>query len=190
VKVHTLEPALVSAIDLSSFSTVLIGRGALGAADLAGAIPALETFAKRGGTVVVLPGGDEIARSGLFPYPITFDSNPPSIRDPATPVRASDTRSTLFHWPNVIRAADFAGWTGERAAGLPDEFDRRYESPLIIGGAKDTPARGAILAARLGRGVVIYTSLSLDEQLAAVHPGAARLMINLLAAGLAPSSAK
>jgi len=37
---------------------------------------------------------------------------------------------------------------------------------------------------------VIYTSLSLDKQLAAINPGAARLFINLLSAGLDAGSAK
>jgi hypothetical protein len=32
----------------------------------------------------------------------------------------------------------------------------------------------------------VYSSLSLDKQLAAVNPGGARLFVNLLAAGLRP----
>jgi hypothetical protein len=35
----------------------------------------------------------------------------------------------------------------------------------------------------------VYSPLSLDRQLAAVHPGAARLFVNLLSAGLRPGAA-
>jgi hypothetical protein len=49
------------------------------------------------------------------------------------------------------------------------------------------PTPATILVARFGKGTIIYTSLSLDQQLDAVNPGAARLMINLLTAGLGPA---
>jgi hypothetical protein len=90
-----------------------------------------------------------------------------------------------LRWPNVIGAADFEGWTATRAAGLPNGFDSRYDSPLSIGAGKDAATSGALLIAHVGRGVVVYTGLSVDEQLTAIHRGAARLMINLLSAGLA-----
>lgn len=185
LKVQTLDPARVSAIDLSGFTTVLIGRGALAEGALDGALPALQSFLRRGGTIVVVAGGSEVARSGLFPYAITFDSNPGVIRDPATPLRAMDVHASLLRWPNAIGAADFEGWMGTRAAGLPNGFDSRYDSPLSIGAAADTATSGALLIARVGRGVIVYTGLSIDEQLTAIHPGAARLIINLLSAGLA-----
>jgi hypothetical protein len=35
--------------------------------------------------------------------------------------------------------------------------------------------------------MLVYTSLALDTQLAAVHPGAARLLVNMLTAGMAPA---
>src|SRR5690348_8108629 len=150
LKVQTLDPAPVPAIDLSGYTTVLIGRGALAAGALDGALPALGAFLRRSGTVVVLAGGSEVAGSGLFPYAMTFDSNPPAIRDPAASVRATSTRSRLLRWPNMIGAGDFEGWTGTRASGLPNDFDSAYENPLSIASAKDAAVRGALLSARVG----------------------------------------
>ena len=46
----------------------------------------------------------------------------------------------------------------------------------------DQPTDFAILSARVGKGVFIYTGLSFDEQLSAANPGAARLLVNLLSA--------
>jgi hypothetical protein len=43
--------------------------------------------------------------------------------------------------------------------------------------------RGALLSARHGRGVFIYTGLAFFRQLPAGTPGALRLFVNLLAAG-------
>ena len=47
-------------------------------------------------------------------------------------------------------------------------------------------ASSALLTAPAGRGMIILTSLAIDEQLSAANPLAARLMINLLSAGLRP----
>jgi hypothetical protein len=51
---------------------------------------------------------------------------------------------------NVIGGADFEGWMETRAAGLPNGFDSRYDSPLSIGAAKDAATSGALLIARVG----------------------------------------
>ncbi|MCC6930773.1 MAG: hypothetical protein IT359_17415 [Gemmatimonadaceae bacterium] len=181
-----MEPALLTAIDLSSFSTVLIGDGALAGGAMSVAVPALQRFVESGGTLVVLGGGPDAARSALLPYPITFDSLPRRVRDTRRPVQITDPRARLLAWPNVITAADFTDWDGEYAHNVPAAFDGRYVTMLSIGDAGEDPTTGAILTARVGRGRVIFTALSLEAQVEAAVPGAARLLVNLLAAGLAP----
>ena len=70
VKTKLLDPSLLAVVDLSSFSTVLIGAGALANDALATAVPALQDFARKGGTVVLLRGRSEIAeRGGCSPTP-------------------------------------------------------------------------------------------------------------------------
>lgn len=184
VDLRTLDPALLAAVDLSRFTTVLIGADALADDALAAAAPALHGFLRNGGTVVVLSGRDEIGRSGLLPYPIAFDSIPGRVSDPAAVVHVTDARSPLLNWPNIITARDFENWTGDRARNVPAAFDPRYRTLLVVGDTGQQPTSATILAARVGKGVLIYTSLSIDQQLDAANPGAARLMINLLAAGL------
>lgn len=186
VNVHAIDPALVSVVDLSRFTTVLVDADALASDGMAGAVPALRGFLQRGGTVVVMPGGDDVRRSGLLPYPVAFDGAPRDVRDPAATVQMTDARSPLLGWPNVITAHDFEKWTGHRARSVPTAFDPRYRTVLSMGDAGQTPTPATILSARVGRGTIIHTSLSLEQQLEAANPGAARLMINLLAAGLGP----
>jgi hypothetical protein len=187
VKVHTLDPSLVSVVDLTAFTTVLIGAGALADDALAGAIPSLQAFMRQGGTVVVLPNGEDIGRSGLLPFPIGFDSIPRRVADPGAAVRVTNAKSALLRWPNAITSQDFEEWTGERARDVPAVFDARYQTPLSMGDPDQPETAGTLLVGRIGKGMMIYSSLALDVQLAAVNRGAARLFVNLLAAGLGPA---
>jgi len=183
VSLQTLEPSLLSVVDLSWYTTILIGADALSNDALATAIPSLREFMRNGGTVVVLAGRDEVARSGLAPYPMTFDSIPSRVADARAPVVATDAKSQLLTWPNRITAKDFEDWSSERARGVPSAFDPRYRAPLSIGAPEHRTA-ATLLVAPVGKGMFVYSALSLDRQLAAVHPGAARLFVNLLSAGL------
>lgn len=184
ISLHTLEPSILPIVDLSGFSTILIGAGAFEDGALAGAVPALREFMRKGGTVVVLPGGQEIANSGLLPYPIVFDSIPARIADPNGEVHTVSSKAALLTWPNMITGEDFQAWNGERARGVPMGYDLRYRTVLSMNDPGQAPTPATILMAPIGKGLVIYTSLSLDKQLAAVNPGAARLFVNLLSAGL------
>ena len=185
VSLQALEPSLLSVVDLSWYTTILIGADALSNDALATAIPSLREFMRNGGTVVVLAGRDEVARSGLAPYPMTFDSIASRVADARAPVVATDAKSQLLTWPNRITAKDFEDWSSERARGVPSAFDPRYRAPLSIGAPEHRTA-ATLLVAPVGKGMFVYSALSLDRQLAAVHPGAARLFVNLLSAGLRP----
>jgi len=186
IGVQTLDPSLLSVVDLSVFNTVLIGSDAARGDALAGAAGPLEGFMRQGGTVVMLPQTREVAESGLLPFPVVFDSVTRNIGNPDAEVRVVNPRSSLLSWPNVITAADFKDWSVERAQNVPTGIDGHYGTVVAIGDPETgTPA--TILTARIGRGMLVYTSLALDTQLAAVHPGAARLLVNMLTAGMAPA---
>lgn len=187
VNTQLFAPLLLSVVNLNQFTTILVGAGALTGEGGAFMVPKLQAFARNGGTVVVLPGGDEIAQSALFNVPITFGDTPRRVNDPAARVRAAEPKSRLLTWPNALTATDFERWFGYRARGVPASFDQRFVTPLLIDDPGLPPLSGGILAARLGKGTIIYTSLSLDLQLDAAHPGAARLLVNLLSAGITPT---
>ncbi|MGH7711121.1 MAG: LmbE family protein, partial [Gemmatimonadaceae bacterium] len=84
--------------------------------------------------------------------------------------------------PNRIGPADFAGWVQERSLYMPRTFDARYAAPLEMNDPEEAPNRGALLVAPFGRGLYIYTTLSLFRQLPSGVPGAARLFVNLVSA--------
>jgi LmbE family N-acetylglucosaminyl deacetylase len=185
INVQTLDPSLLSVVDLSVFNTVLIGSDAAKGETLAGAVDALHQFVRQGGTVVVLPNGPEVAQFGLLPYPIVFDTVVRNITNPDAEVHVVNPRSSLLSWPNAITAADFADWAGERARNVPVGIDGRYGTVIAIG-EPETATPATILTARIGRGMLVYSPLALDTQLAAVRPGAARLLVNMLSAGMSP----
>jgi hypothetical protein len=87
-------------------------------------------------------------------------------------------------WPNVITPADFAGWSNGRARSIPTAFDRRFRAVLSVATPGETQTDATLLTAPVGKGVIVYTSLSLDRELNTAHPGAARLFVNLLSAGI------
>ena len=69
---------------------------------------------------------------------------------------------------------------------MPSTIDPRYRTPLLMHDPGEPDNRGAILDAPLGKGRYIYTTLSLFRQTPAGVPGAVRVLVNLLSAGLAP----
>lgn len=183
INLQTLEPSLLPVVDLRGYSTILIGANAFANDALIGAVSALTSFARRGGTIVILPNGRDMVRSGLLPYPVALDSLRGRVTDAAV-IKVLDSASPLLRWPHGVAVGDLDQWIGDRARGVPLAFDPRYRAVLSLTDPDRQPVTGALLAAPVGKGMIIFTSLTIDDQLAAANPVAARLMINLLSAGL------
>jgi hypothetical protein len=148
-------------------------------------------YARRGGTVVVENGQALAEQPGVLPFPVALGRPPQLVSDEESPVRVAEPAAGVLTVPNRIVATDFDGWVQDRAAFVPATFDPRWRAPLEIGDPGEPPTRGALLVAPYGRGTYVYTTLSLQRQLAAGAPGAARLLVNLLGARTArPAAAR
>ena len=192
VPAYAIDPSQLGVADLSFYSTILIGARAFTQSEaLAQNAPALRRFAERGGTVVVLYGREELTAPGVLPYPIQFGPKDSiTALDPARRVRVIALNSPLLTWPNRIRDADFAEWGEYRARELPAAFDAHYHPLIEMLDDDNQPTASSILWTRVGKGVFVYTALSLDRQVGVVtNAGAARLLVNLLCAGMRPGSA-
>jgi hypothetical protein len=108
------------------------------------------------------------------------------VTDEHAPVRMIGGQ--VLTTPNRISAEDFAGWVQERTVYMPRTFDAHYGAALEMNDPGEQPNRGAILVARYGRGTYVYTTLALFRQLPAGVPGAARIMLDILAADAAPNT--
>ncbi|MEP6991738.1 MAG: PIG-L family deacetylase [bacterium] len=176
--------------DLAGISTVVLGPDAFRTDHaLLSMMPRLTDFARKGGTLLVLANPDAAAQAGVLPYPVRY----------ATPITEQlaredggvgmvDARARLLTWPNVIRGDDWQGWVGPRALTVPTTADPRYATVIETHDPNQPPNRNSILVGTVGKGRVVYTSLTVTQQIANAVPGAMRLFVNLLSAGLAADS--
>ena len=184
VDVTVLDPVALATADLSRFTTVVVGPRAYEAhPQVFAARERLLDFARAGGTLVVQYQQNEVQRPGVVPYPMTVARPHDRVTIEDAPVTVVDAASPLLRGPNAIGAADWEGWVQERSLYMPRTFDERYAAPLEMHDPGEDPRRGALLVAPLGQGTYVYTALSFFRQLPAGVPGAARLFVNLLAAG-------
>jgi LmbE family N-acetylglucosaminyl deacetylase len=183
INVTHIAPSSLPRLDLSRFTTIVVGTRAFAANDtLMANVGKLLAFARAGGTLVEQYGQNEMMQPGVMPYPITLARPAARVTDENAPVHVLDPASPLLNTPNRISQADFANWVQERATYMPSTFDPAYHAILEMNDPGEPPNDAAILVARLGRGTFVYTTLSFFRQLPATNPGAARLFVNLLSA--------
>ncbi|HKN64792.1 MAG TPA: PIG-L family deacetylase [Gemmatimonadaceae bacterium] len=183
VPITIVEPDKVAGMDLSRFTTVVVGpRAYESSAALVAANPKLLDFARRGHTLVVQYGQFEMANPGIMPYPVTLVRPADRVTEENAAVRVIDPSSPILNGPNRIGPSDWQGWVQERSLYMPRTHDARYRTMLSMNDTGEPPNDGAILVAPLGAGTYVYTTLSLFRQLPAGVPGGARLFVNLLSA--------
>ena len=183
IPLTVIDPAALSKTDLRRFTTIVVGPRAYGA------IPALVVnngrlleFARRGGTLVVQYGQQEMTRPGILPYPITLAQPADRVTEEDAPVRVLDPSSQLLTVPNTITDADWKGWVQERSTYMPATWDPQYRTVVSMNDTGEKPNDSGILVAPVGNGTLVYTTLAFFRQLPAGNAGAARLFVNLLAA--------
>jgi LmbE family N-acetylglucosaminyl deacetylase len=182
----TLIPAAdIARAQLSGFTTLVIGPRAYEAhPELVAANQRILDFARRGGTVVTQYGQYEMTQPGILPHPITINRPHDRVTHEESPVRVLEPAARELSAPNRISDSDFAGWVQERALYMPRTIDEHWRALLGMNDPGEPENRGAILVAALGEGRYIYTTAAFFRQLPAGVPGAARLFVNLLSAGL------
>ena len=170
---------------LGRFDTIVIGIFAMRfRAALAPVIPALHRWTKAGGTLVTL-----YHRPWDNWHP---DRTPPrrlEIGQPSLRWRVTDENAVVRHLaphpllssPNLIGPADWNNWVKERGLYFAKSWDPAYVPLIEIADPDEAPHQGALLAADIGKGRHVHTSLILHHQMENLVPGAFRLMANLIA---------
>ena len=184
IPVTVIDPATLSHRDLSRFTTIVVGPRAFGASEaLLANNDRLLAFARNGGTLVEQYGQYEMTRPGVLPYPITLARPADRVTEEDAAVRILDPASPLLNVPNRIRQEDFADWVQERSSYMPHSWAPEYHALLSMNDAGESPKNSGILVAQVGKGTFVYATLAFFRQLPAGNPGAARLFVNLMAAG-------
>ncbi|HPT25046.1 MAG TPA: hypothetical protein PLZ95_01420, partial [Bryobacteraceae bacterium] len=119
--------------------------------------------------------------NSLGPYPVQLGRDRVTVEE--APVKALLPGHALLNTPNKISEEDWAGWIQERGLYFASKWDERYETPIEMSDPGETPSRGSLLTARVGKGAYVMTGLSFFRQLPAGVPGAYKLFANLISAG-------
>ena len=171
---------------LEAFDTIIVGIFALRFhPTLLQAMPALHRWAEAGGTLVTLYHRPWDNWDPDTVPPRRLEIGQPSLRWRVTDETAEVTHLVpdhpLLNTPNGIGPADWFGWHKERGLYFAKSWDEAYVPLLEMADPDEQPHRGILLAADIGRGRHIHTSLILHHQMEKLVPGAFRIMANLIA---------
>jgi hypothetical protein len=185
VPVSVVQAEELRVLDLSRFTTIVLGPRAFEAhSELVAYNSRLLDFARKGGTVVVQYGQTEMARPGLLPFAVSYERTPQRVTEEQAPVTVLDAKARVLNAPNKIGESDWAEWVQERALYMPNAVDAHWSTPLEMHDPGEPENKNALLVATVGKGLYVYTTLSLFRQIPAGVAGGPRLLINLLSAGL------
>jgi len=189
VAVEPIDPSSLNSTDLSRFTSIVVGPRAYESNDmLVRQNPRLLDYARRGGTLVVQYGAQDMNRFPVTPYPMQWTRPAARVTMENAPVKVLQPTSPLLNFPNKIGADDWADWVQERATYMPSGFDSRYTAVLGMNDPEEPENRGALLVAPVGKGRYVYVTLALFRQLPNGVPGAARLLMNLINATPTPTT--
>ncbi|HVD60837.1 MAG TPA: hypothetical protein VNC11_08195, partial [Gemmatimonadaceae bacterium] len=181
IPVTIIEPHSIPTVDLSRFTTVVVGPRAYQASrELIDNNPYLLSFARNGGTLVVQYGQYEMMRPGMMPYEISIARPHDRVTVESAPITVLDSSSPALKSPNPIKDADFLSWVQERSLYMPRTFDAHYHPVVELNDPGESANKGGILVTPYGRGLYVYTTLAFFRQLPAGVGGATRLFVNLL----------
>ena len=181
-----LSDADVAVADLGGFDTIVVDARALRERPDArrGFRRLLEFASGKGHRLVILyqkenefhPPGDSFLGAPHSPFHV----GRARVTRADAPVRVLLSNHVLLNHPNAIKPADWDSWEQERALYLPDTYATQYQELLETQDPGQPAQRGALLYARTGEGEYVYCALALVRQLKKLHPGAVRLLANLL----------
>jgi len=167
--------------DLGRFDTIVVGVKAFARPEVARSQVRLHEFVRRGGHLLTQFHRPQDGWNGAPPERLEIGQ--PSIRwrvcDPAAPVAVLAPSHPLLTYPNRIGPEDWLGWKKERGLYFASSWGDAYQPLLAMSDPGETPLRGGLLSAGIGRGRHTHVSLTLSHQMDELVPGAFRLFANL-----------
>jgi LmbE family N-acetylglucosaminyl deacetylase len=180
IQIDLLDEIALAFDDLSRYDAIVVGIRAYDLRpDLTRSNRRLLDYVQQGGSLIVQYQRDPEWVSAM-PYSATMPQQTSRVTDANSPVRFLAPDNPLLNTPNKITLADFEGWEQERGLYFLGTFDSHYQPVLGLKDPGEPEANGALVDARYGKGVYVYTGLSFFRELPAGVPGAYRLFVNLL----------
>ncbi|NUO83135.1 PIG-L family deacetylase [candidate division KSB1 bacterium] len=175
MKARLLETGKITVQQLDSLDVLILDRRALSLApEISKRQENLTAFVRRGGHLLVF-AQDAAAWQAASLWK-DLQLAPTAIFDEETRLQTIDNHP-LLSAPNVLTAEDWNGWLNARGYNLVR---------LVEAGAAEAPVRamenGAplLVTKKLEQGKLTYVDLALTPQLLNLHPGAFRLLANLI----------
>ena len=136
---------------------------------------------RAGGLLIVQYQQTGFTEGGFAPEKLEIVRPIDRVTDETAPVTPLAPQHPILTSPNPIGPDDWEGWVQERGLYFAHSWAPAYTPLLSMADPGDTPQRGSLLAAQIGKGRYVYTGLAFFRQLPAGVPGAYRLFANLLA---------
>ena len=178
--VTLLKPEEITVENLKFFNVVITGIRAYNTVQaLAFKQTILFDFVKEGHNMIVQYNTmDDFVTPNFAPYPLKISKD--RVTDENAAVTFLEPNHPILNQPNTITPKDFEGWKQEQGLYYPNEWDKAFTPVLASNDKGETPKKGALLVAKLGKGNYIYTGLSFFRELPEGVSGAYRLMANLI----------
>ncbi len=178
--VTLLKPEEITVENLKFFNVVITGIRAYNTVQaLAFKQTILFDFVKEGHNMIVQYNTmDDFVTPNFAPYPLKISKD--RVTDENAAVTFLEPNHPILNQPNTITPKDFEGWKQEQGLYYPNEWDKAFIPVLASNDKGETPKKGALLVAKLGKGNYIYTGLSFFRELPEGVSGAYRLMANLI----------
>ena len=187
LEVTQLTPDDVAHGNLQQYGTIVLGIRAYDTRDdVKKNNQRLLDYARNGGTLMVQYNTDPSSfnAGNYMPYSANLSRARVSVEE--SPITVLDPKSPVFRYPNTITESDFSGWVQERGLYFMDKWDDKYTPLLACNDPGESPQKGGLLVAPLGKGYYIYNAYAFFRQLPFGVPGAIRLYVNLLSVGHEP----
>ncbi|MEJ2543838.1 MAG: PIG-L family deacetylase [Calditrichaceae bacterium] len=182
-QVDLLSDGDIESQDLSKYDAIICGVRAFNTREALQSLQVrLNDYVKNGGTWIV----QHNTRFGYRPDeigPYLFEIGRDRIADETAKLEFIKPDHPLLNSPNKISQKDFDGWVQERGLYFAEKWDKAFQPILKGNDTGENETQGALLYAKYGKGVFIYSSLSFFRQLPAGVPGAYRLFVNMISAG-------
>lgn len=184
IAIDLLDEERLAGADWTAFDTLILDiRAYRHRPDLAKQRQRILSWCAGGGRVLCFyhkPMEWNEAFKGPLLAPFALEIGRDRVCEEDVPVTLLQPEHRLWRHPNRISPADFVGWVQERGLNFPRKWAEAWQPMLRMNDRGEAPLDSALLYARHGQGQYIYCSLALYRQLKVAHPGAARILVNLL----------
>jgi hypothetical protein len=165
--------------DLTVLDTIVIGERPFATRPLLRRVlPRLVEWVQGGGNLFL--NYDRPSEGAAKPLLPEFSYGPERVTREDAELIVTDLGHRLFNVPNRIESEDFDGWVLERGRHFPAQFSEDRYQTLIRCADPGRPLQAGLLVSKLGKGLVIQSSLTWRPQWENLNPGALKFLANLV----------